>query len=1238
MEESSRGRFDGKPSDAGEGGPALRTPSKGDSSSPGAAPPSDSPTLIDIPGSSTPVPSSDSPTMVDIPTNSSDSPTMVDTPGPDSPTMVEGVSPLPGKPAPWKPRAQASPAMLEPGQLLGQRYEVLQILGEGGMGAVYKARDIELNRMVALKVIRPDLATNQSIIDRFKQELLLATQVTHKNVIRIYDLSEADGMKFITMEYVEGEDLRGLMQKKGKLGPEEAVEIMQQTCRALEAAHSAGIIHRDLKPQNIMRDKTGRILVMDFGLARTLEGDGMTQTGALVGTMDYMSPEQALGKDLDQRSDVFALGLIFYEMLTGKMPYKADSVVASLLKRTQERAAPVSSHDGSIPKPLSNIVGKCMEPDLKLRYQNTAEILADLDAWQGGRAAATLNFHTSSRPWGQTIPWHWIGGIAAALVLAIVGFVFRDALFRPSAKAPSGPVVSLAILPFRNASGDSSLNWLGTTVPEMLGTDMGESADLRTVPSGRVNQILHDLRVAPDATLDPDTLRRVAEFTSADRLLWGQYIKLGDQIRIDATLQDLKRQRNFALKAEAASEKDLPKALQQLAESVQKSLALPPETIKELQAKSLKPSSQSIQALRYYSEGLQLARQGKNLDAVKQFEVATKEDPNFALAYSKLGVTYAALDYGDKAQESSRKALDLIDKVSPQEKLLIQAHDAWVTRDYAKAISSYENLDKILPDDFDIQYALARACEESSIFDKGRAYYDKLLARDPKNVDILLRIGWLEVKRNNSQGALDDLNRALTMAVQLGNDEEKAAILDAVGYAYQSLNKLEDALRNYQQALDIKRRLGGKGGIAETLDYVAQAQQLVGKPDDSLKSYNEALQLRRGIGDKMGTAGTLVNLGNYYESRAQYDEALKVSKEALPLFREMSDPQDEAGCLNNIGLMYLGKADYENAMSYFQQALPLRQKVGAPGYIADTTYNIGDTYNRTGQYSQALDNFLKALDLWRKADDKAGIGFGSFGLAKVFQYQGRYGAAVTAGADALKSWLASEQRGIYLPQIQASYANALTLIGKGNEAQKNLDQALGLARELKNDSVIAQILNFQGDRLFYQGDFKGARNFYEQASQVAAHTTDQAQILLSKFNLAKVNSMETHSRESIAALQTLAQQADQSGLKYISVEASLYLAQALINNKDYSGARQELDNALRNSEKLGLQASLAKSHFLIGEALRLNGNQTDAALHYGQAHRMLDDIHKEAHTDEVLKRSDLAAIYQESAKWQTPKS
>src|SRR5438874_1313682 len=414
MEELGRGRPKGKPPDHGDGGAAVRSPSSsGDSSSDLNRPPSDAPTMIDTPGGA-PNPF-DSPTMVDLPGDT----------GGDAPTMIDA----PAKPAP-RTRAgttHAGQPMLEPGAVLAQRYEILEILGEGGMGAVYKAMDRELSRPVALKVIRPDLAGNQAILDRFKQELLLAREVTHKNVIRIYDLGEAEGMKFITMEYVEGEDLRTLIHEQTKLAPEEAVEIMQQVCRALEAAHSVGIIHRDLKPQNIMRDKSGRILVMDFGLARTLEGDGMTQTGALVGTMDYMSPEQALGKDLDQRSDLFTLGLIFYELLTGKMPYKADSVVASLLKRTQERAVPVSSHDATIPKALSNVVSKCMEPDINLRYQNAGEVLADLEAWQGGRAAATLRFPSALTPWGRSFPLHWYGAAVAVVILAIVGFLFRGA-------------------------------------------------------------------------------------------------------------------------------------------------------------------------------------------------------------------------------------------------------------------------------------------------------------------------------------------------------------------------------------------------------------------------------------------------------------------------------------------------------------------------------------------------------------------------------------------------------------------------------------------------------------------------------------------------------------------------------------------------------------------------------------------------------------------------------------------
>src|SRR6266852_5824354 len=352
-------------------------------------------------------------------------------------------------PAAGKPRLSnifPKQNQLQTGDVLGGRFEILQVLGEGGMGTVYKAIDREVDHVVALKLIRPELAAHPAILARFKQELLTARQVTHRNVIRIHDLSEVDGVKFITMEFVEGCDLRKLLVEKGKLPLEEAVEIIRQVCLALDAAHSAGVIHRDLKPQNIMQDKQGRILVMDFGLARSLASEGMTQTGALMGTIEYMSPEQAMGKQLDARSDLFAVGLIFYELLTCNLPFKAETAVASLLKRNQERALPAAELDASIPKGLSDIVSKCLERDLNLRYQSAQEILADLDAWQGKRPLLASVVQPMPVP-PRAVPWKWIAAGTLAVALVIGGWALSGKLTSKTGSKAAGPEVSLAILP-----------------------------------------------------------------------------------------------------------------------------------------------------------------------------------------------------------------------------------------------------------------------------------------------------------------------------------------------------------------------------------------------------------------------------------------------------------------------------------------------------------------------------------------------------------------------------------------------------------------------------------------------------------------------------------------------------------------------------------------------------------------------------------------------------------------------
>src|SRR6266436_681856 len=678
-------------------------------------------------------------------------------------------------PPPDAPYAQGEELV---GTLLAERYEILALLGQGGMGAVYKARDTELGRLVALKLIRADLASNPGILLRFKQEMILAREVTHRNVIRIFDLGQAKGFKFITMEFVEGRDLRAVLRERGKLPPDETVRIIAQVCRALESAHAAGVVHRDLKPQNIMLDAKDRVYVMDFGIAHSLETPGMTQTGVLMGTPEYMSPEQAKGIKVDARSDLFALGIIFYEMLTGISPYKADTCLATLLKRTQERPPPPAEVDPAIPKAISDVVMKCLEIDRDQRYSTTREILEDLGhemPTSVRTAAPTLPpIAAAAKPAEASLFQRyriWIAGAAAVVLLAALGIVFRGKIFSGSAGKPAAPVeqASLAILPFRNASGDTSLDWLGPSLADMLSTDVGQSAHLRTVSPDRLHQVLSDLRITPGSAIDPTMVGRIAEFSSADTVVWGQYAKIGDQIRIDATLRDLKRQRTIPVKAEAPNEKGLLPAIADLAQSIQQNLSLPSDVLQELRAKSFQPSSSSLQALRDYNEGLELARQGNHLEAAKRFEASIQADPEFALAYSKLGQTYSNLRNDDKAEQFSRKAVDLSDKLPPQERYLIQANYAQVSNDNRKAIESYENLEKVSPDDVDVHFRLGGLYESTGAYDKARAELARVLASDPKHVDALLAAGRVEIRSKNPKGSLDYLNRGLSLAVELDN-------------------------------------------------------------------------------------------------------------------------------------------------------------------------------------------------------------------------------------------------------------------------------------------------------------------------------------------------------------------------------------------------------------------------------------------------------------------------------------
>jgi len=1156
----------------------------------------------------------------------SDAATMIDL-GPDSPTMMGGVASVP-RPSPDSSGDEGD-GLLEAGTVLALRYEILKTLGVGGMGAVYQAKDLALNRIVALKVIRPDLARNAAIVDRFKQELRLSHQVTHKNVIRIYDFGEGGGVKFITMEFIEGQDLRSLIQERTKFPPEEAVEIMRQVCQALEAAHSVGVIHRDLKPQNIMRDPNGRVLVMDFGLARTIEGDGMTQTGALVGTMDYMSPEQALGKELDQRSDIFALGLIFYELLTGKMPFKADSVLASLIKRTQERAAPVSSHDAAIPSTLSGIVSKCLESDASLRYQKTSEVLENLEVWQGKRSAATLGFHANVGPWGETRHMPLIAGVVTVMVLAIGGFLLRHKLFGTDATPlGSGPAISLAVMPFHNASGDPAMNWLGSSLSDMLSTDIGQSARLRMVSSNRLQQVLHDLHISSQSQADVATLRRLAEFTNADTIVYGQYTKIGDAIRIDATVLDLQRDSSSTVRTDVANEKQLLGGIDQLANDVRQRLIANPEILKDLQAHALRPSTSSIQALRDYDDGLQLSRQGKNLDAVKQFEAATSEDANFALAFSKLGETYSNLGYDDRAEKASRRAMELSDSLPAQEKYLIQANHARITNDTQKALAAYENLAKVNPEDADVQFALAGLYEQASNFDQARQYLARVLSHDPKNVDALLASGRVEIKASNPQGGLDFLTRALNLAIQLDNQQQKATILQATGIGYGMLDRPEDALRNYQESLAIKKQIGDKRGIAASLEEIALIQDTTGHPDAALASYKESLAVRREIGDKEGIGNTLIDTGASYHDHGRPDEALKYFTDALQIERDLGNETNQALCLHNIGSIRLDKGEYQDALTYLEQALQLREKLKIPADMAESLHDLAEANTKLGQYDTALSEYLKAIEIRRGINDQHGVALESESMANIFAGQGRYAAALSSMQDAVKIFQQIKERTAFTVEIKGGWGDLLAQVGRGDEGHASIVDALNVAHELKNDSAASLATNWMGDEYFYKGDYNSARQQYDRALELATRAKNREQVLLSKVNRAKTDLSQGRAKAAIGALKKLEQDADTLGLKSLAVECSLYLGASLSAAKDSTGARLELDKALARAEKLGLRVLQAKAHYYLAQV----GGAREATPHYREVVRILEGIGKEDHSARVLERADLQAMYRDSMK------
>jgi serine/threonine protein kinase len=279
------------------------------------------------------------------------------------------------------------------GTTFAGRYEIIEELGKGGMGKIYRVEDTKLGQEVALKLIKPEIAQNRNTIERFRNELKTARMVVHKNVCRMFDLGESEGIHFITMEYIRGEDLKSFIYRSGHLAVETAIKIARQVCEGLAEAHQLGVVHRDLKSKNIMIDKEGNVRIMDFGIARSLEAKDITGAGMMIGTPEYMSPEQVEGKETDSRSDICSLGVILYEMVAGKAPFHGETPFIVGMKHKTERPTAPRDMNTQVPLELNSLILKCLEKDKEQRWQKVEQILNELS--RIGRSFTTTKKITS---------------------------------------------------------------------------------------------------------------------------------------------------------------------------------------------------------------------------------------------------------------------------------------------------------------------------------------------------------------------------------------------------------------------------------------------------------------------------------------------------------------------------------------------------------------------------------------------------------------------------------------------------------------------------------------------------------------------------------------------------------------------------------------------------------------------------------------------------------------------------
>ena len=842
------------------------------------------------------------------------------------------------------------PTTINPGSDFGPRYRIESLLGQGGMGRVYKGYDKELNRIVAIKVVRQGVMGETDALSRFKQELVLASKISHKNILRIHDLGEVDGMKFITMAYVDGRDLHQIIKDSSKLPLERVLKFATQLAGALAAAHAENVVHRDLKPQNILVDKNDQVYISDFGLAKSFaEGAvGMTQTGALLGTPRYMSPEQVEGKPTDGRSDIYAYGLILYEMATGDVPFTGDSTLGVMYQRIKEKPKSPKLANPSLPNWLVRIIMRCLEKDPEARYQNAYEILADLQGSQSGSGLSRSKSHSGSTvqiqvPEFASRRWVWVAsGIVAVILLALALPPVRHLLFGGGEKggtsSDSGipPLSSgrfVAVLPLQVLGDSSQLGYVAKGIEEALSAKLFQLKDVRVTSNDAADQV--DQK---------QPLPKIARALGANLIVQGVLQASADKIRITMHLEDVADSKKLWSREFNGTVGDLFTLEDEIYNQLVAGLDVKP-TNDELASAESRPTDNAA-AYDSYLRGRNSMRghdQKSIQSALDYFDQALRMDPKFALAYA--GMADASLRMNTIRKDS-----------------------LWTQKALADAQQAQQLNDK-LPE---VHATLGSVYRATGKYSEAVGELKRALALAPNSDQAYRLLGDTYLKSGNGAAAIDALQKAVQLNPYYWGNQ------DALGSAYFQLGDYPKALIAFQRITELEpdvdagyENVGNvylqQGRYQEAVPYFQKALQIepyyttysnLGTAYFFLKQFPQAVEMfEKAAALTPNETATAVNLADAYRSAGQKDKARDTYQRAISLgYRELQTNPQDADAMSEIALSYANLGDSQQAESFISRARTIDKN--NVQYI----YNQAEIYALSGKTVEAFKALEDSLD------------------------------------------------------------------------------------------------------------------------------------------------------------------------------------------------------------------------------------------------------------------------------------